>query len=141
MDEPQHSAGDIFYRSRHQRVSELVFNLALSSEEDKFDLLANLMLGINVDYSSDNETFSRMIRGRAVATMFLNVELGRLLYDRAEEAAKGLVQGNPVAVAIVERDPSLLPVITKAVAQAITDRFGEKDIRAPMRAIVVQARA
>ena len=59
---------------------------------------------------------------------------------RAEDAATGLVQGNPVAVAITERDPSLLPVITKAVAQAIASRFGETDIRAPMRAIVVQAR-
>jgi SAM-dependent methyltransferase len=59
--------------------------------------------------------------------------------NRAEDAATGFVQGNPVAVAIVERDPSLLPVITKAVAQAITDRFEETDIRVPMHAIVVQA--
>jgi ubiquinone/menaquinone biosynthesis C-methylase UbiE len=59
--------------------------------------------------------------------------------SRAEDAATGLVQGNPVAVAIAERDPSLLPIITKAVAQAITDRFGETDIRAPMRAIIVHA--
>jgi len=59
---------------------------------------------------------------------------------RAEDAATGLVHGNPVAVAIAERDPSLLPVIAKAVARAIADRFGETDIRAPMRAIVVQAR-
>jgi ubiquinone/menaquinone biosynthesis C-methylase UbiE len=42
--------------------------------------------------------------------------------------------------ALAERDPLLLPVITKALAQAITDRFGETDICAPMRAIVVQAR-
>lgn len=60
--------------------------------------------------------------------------------NRAEDAATGLVQGNPVAVAIAERDPSLLPVINKAVAQAIAGRFGETDIRAPMRAIVVEAR-
>ena len=60
--------------------------------------------------------------------------------SHAEDAATGLVQGNPVAAAITERDPALLPVITQAVAQAITDRFGKKDIRAPMRAIVVQAR-
>lgn len=60
--------------------------------------------------------------------------------SRAEDAATGLVQGNPVAVAITERDPTLLPVITKAVAQAITDEFGGTDFRAPMRAIVVQAR-
>jgi ubiquinone/menaquinone biosynthesis C-methylase UbiE len=61
--------------------------------------------------------------------------------SRAEDAATGLVQGNPVAVAIVDRDPSLLPVITKAVAQAIGNRYGKTDVRAPMRAIVVQARS
>jgi ubiquinone/menaquinone biosynthesis C-methylase UbiE len=61
--------------------------------------------------------------------------------SRADDAATGLVQGNPVAVAIAERDPSLLPVITRAVAEALESRFGKADIRAPMRAIIVQARA
>jgi ubiquinone/menaquinone biosynthesis C-methylase UbiE len=60
--------------------------------------------------------------------------------NQAEDAATGLVQGNPVAVAIAERDSSLLLVITKAVARGITERFGETEIRALMRAIVVQAR-
>lgn len=58
-----------------------------------------------------------------------------------QDAAIGLVHGNPVAVAITERDPSLLPVITKAVAEALAKNLGETDIRAPMRAIVVEARA
>jgi len=60
--------------------------------------------------------------------------------SRADEVATGLVQGNPVSVAIAERDASLLPVITNAVAKAITRRFGETDLSVPMRAIVVQAR-
>ena len=59
----------------------------------------------------------------------------------AEDAATGLVQGNPVAGAIAERDPALLPVITRAVAQAIKDKFSESETRAPMRAIVVRGRA
>jgi SAM-dependent methyltransferase len=58
-----------------------------------------------------------------------------------QDAAIGLVQGNPVAVAITERDPSLLPVITKAVANALAKNFGETSIRAPMRAIVIEGRA
>jgi ubiquinone/menaquinone biosynthesis C-methylase UbiE len=58
-----------------------------------------------------------------------------------QDAAIGLVQGNPVAVAITERDPSLLPVITKAVAEALAKNFGETSIRAPMRAIVIEGRA
>jgi ubiquinone/menaquinone biosynthesis C-methylase UbiE len=60
--------------------------------------------------------------------------------SRAEDAAQGLVHGNPVAAAITERDPSLLPVITIAVADALKKRFGETTISAPMRAIVVKAR-
>jgi ubiquinone/menaquinone biosynthesis C-methylase UbiE len=61
--------------------------------------------------------------------------------SRAEDTATGLVQGNPVSVAIAERDPSLLPVITNAIAVALKRRFGEAEMRAPLRAIVVQARA
>ena len=59
---------------------------------------------------------------------------------RAEDVAKGLVEGNPVAATIAKRDPSLLPVITDAVTAAITRRFGKQNIHAPMRAIVVRAR-
>ena len=61
--------------------------------------------------------------------------------SRAEETAIGLVQGNPVSIAIAERDPALLPVITNAIAAALKSRFGEADLRAPLRAIVVQARS
>jgi ubiquinone/menaquinone biosynthesis C-methylase UbiE len=58
-----------------------------------------------------------------------------------EDAALGLVHGNPVAVAITERDPSLLPVITKAVAEALAKHLGQTSIRAPMKAIVAEGRA
>lgn len=60
--------------------------------------------------------------------------------SRADDAAIGFVHGNPVAKVIVERDPALLSVITEAVTQAIAERFGETNMRAPMRALVVQAR-
>jgi SAM-dependent methyltransferase len=60
--------------------------------------------------------------------------------SRPKDVAQGLVHGNPVAVAITERDPSLLPAITDAVAGALRKRFGDSAIRAPMRAIVVEAR-
>jgi hypothetical protein len=44
-------------------------------------------------------------------------------------------------VAIAERDAALLPVITAAVAGALRKHFGAPAFRAPMRAIVAQARA
>jgi ubiquinone/menaquinone biosynthesis C-methylase UbiE len=61
--------------------------------------------------------------------------------SRADDTAIGLVQGNPVSMAIAERDPTLLPVITNAIAAALKSRFGETGLRAALRAIVVQARA
>jgi hypothetical protein len=78
---------DIYYRTRHQHVADIIFNNVLRTAEDRFDRLARLLTGINVDYSSDRETLSRLIRGRGIAEIFPNIELGRLFYDKVEEAA------------------------------------------------------
>lgn len=59
----------------------------------------------------------------------------------ARDAATGLVQGSPMAVAITERDASLFPVITDAVTEALKKELGGSPFRAPMRAIVVEALA
>lgn len=88
----------------------------------------------------DQEEIKGMLEGAGFREVRTEVVAKVGEASRAEEVATGLVQGNPVSVAIAERDPSLLPVITKAVAEAITGRFGEADMRVPMRAIVVQAR-
>lgn len=77
---------DVQYRSRHQHVAEIVFHQILPSAEDRYDLLARLLNALNVEYSSDNETFSRLIKGRGIAEVFPNVDLGRLFYDRVEAA-------------------------------------------------------
>ena len=76
---------DIYYQCRHQHVAEILFNRVLPDPHDKFDLLARLLKFINVDYSSDRETFSRMIKGRGIAEIFPSPDLGRLFYDRLEE--------------------------------------------------------
>lgn len=78
---------DVAYRSRHQHVAEILFNRVLASPDDRFDLLVRLLAAMNVDYSSDRETFSRLIRGRGIADIFPSLELGRLFYDRVQDAA------------------------------------------------------
>lgn len=76
---------DVYYRSRHQHIAEIVFNKMLASPEDKFDLLVRLIKSMNIDYSSDFETFYRSIKGRRIADMFPSIELGRLFYERVHE--------------------------------------------------------
>jgi ubiquinone/menaquinone biosynthesis C-methylase UbiE len=88
----------------------------------------------------DQDEIERVLKKAGFQEIKIDIVSKVAAANRAEDLATGLVHGNPVAVEIAERDPSLLPVITKAVAQAIADRFGETDIRVPMRAIVVQAR-
>ena len=89
----------------------------------------------------DQDEIKRVLETAGFRDIKIEVVARVSVASRAEDAAMGLVHGNPVAGAIAERDASLLPIITKAVARAIADRFGETDIRAPMKAIIVQARA
>jgi ubiquinone/menaquinone biosynthesis C-methylase UbiE len=58
----------------------------------------------------------------------------------AGNVAEGLVRGTPVAVAIAERDPLLLGVISNAVAAALRRHCSGDTISVPMRAIVAEAR-
>jgi ubiquinone/menaquinone biosynthesis C-methylase UbiE len=88
----------------------------------------------------DHAEITRVLKDAGFRDVRLDVVAKMGGASRAEDAAQGLVRGNPVAVAITERDPSLLPVITAAVAAALKKNFGEATLRAPMRAIVVEAR-
>ena len=88
----------------------------------------------------DQEEIKRTLEGAGFREIRTEVVAKVGEASQAEDVATGLVQGNPVAVAIAERDASLLPVITNAIAQAITRRFGATEMRIPLRAIVVEAR-
>ncbi len=57
----------------------------------------------------------------------------------ASDLAKGIVEGNPVYMAIVERDASLVNTIKDHVQKVLTEKFGDKDLRSPLQAWVVEA--
>ena len=87
----------------------------------------------------DQAEIRRMLEAGGFRNVRLEVVSKTSGASRPDDAAQGLVHGNPVAVAISERDPSLLPMITDAVADALKSRFGKTEVRVPMRAIVVEA--
>jgi len=57
----------------------------------------------------------------------------------ATDLTKGIVEGNPVYLAICERDPSLINVIKDAIQKVLSEKFGSKPIRSPLQAWVVEA--
>ena len=58
----------------------------------------------------------------------------------ADDAATGLVEGNPVIGAIMERRPEALAGIKAAVARNIAAELGDHPVRGPLRAHVFTAR-
>jgi SAM-dependent methyltransferase len=57
----------------------------------------------------------------------------------ADEAARGLVEGNPVITAIRERMPSDVEKIERAVAEELAARCGDRPVEGKMRAFVFTA--
>jgi ubiquinone/menaquinone biosynthesis C-methylase UbiE len=57
----------------------------------------------------------------------------------ARDAARGLVQGTPVFVALVKRDPAIVPSLVENVAQALVPVCGDQPCRGQMRAFVWRA--
>ena len=58
----------------------------------------------------------------------------------AAEAAIGLIEGNPIYAAIMERKPEALVDIKAAVARNVAAQLGDRPVRAPLRAFVFTAR-
>jgi ubiquinone/menaquinone biosynthesis C-methylase UbiE len=58
----------------------------------------------------------------------------------AADAAKGLIEGNPVIVEINQRATSSVEAVEAAVAAAVTARFGDNPVRSNLQAIVCTAR-
>jgi SAM-dependent methyltransferase len=85
-----------------------------------------------------------VVRGLLDAAGFVDVEgvsvekVGQS--PSAADAAIGLVEGNPVLGAIMERRPAALPDIKAAVARNIAAELGDHPVRSPLRAHVFTAR-
>ena len=58
----------------------------------------------------------------------------------AADAATGLIEGNPILGAIMDRRPEALPEIKKAVTARVAAQLGDRPVRFGMRALVFSAR-
>jgi ubiquinone/menaquinone biosynthesis C-methylase UbiE len=56
----------------------------------------------------------------------------------AADVTKGLVSGNPIYLAIVEKDPSLIEPIEKKVENVLAKKFGKNPLKSPLAAWVCE---
>ena len=80
-------------------------------------------------------TISRRAGFKSITTTLVKKEG---VSPSASDLAKGIVEGNPVYMAILERDSSLVNTIKDHVQRVLTEKFGDKDLRSPLEAWVVE---
>ncbi|HEX3178159.1 MAG TPA: methyltransferase domain-containing protein [Methylomirabilota bacterium] len=88
----------------------------------------------------DIEALSTLLRDAG----FEEVRIERVVKEgkspSAAEAALGVVDGNPVYAEIMQRSPAALEPIKAALAARLAAELGDGPLRAPLQAIVVEAR-
>jgi SAM-dependent methyltransferase len=88
----------------------------------------------------DAAAVRRLLEGAGFAEIRLDSVEAAGESPTAQDAARGLVEGNPVFGAIMERRPEALPDIEAAVARNLAAELGDRPVRSPLRAHVFTAR-
>ena len=128
------------------------FNVWLSLADNPVGRIAHDTIG--QFFSSDPPTFYKMpfgfhdeslIRQLLQAADFDVVSCDRVALEArspsALDAARGLVTGNPILLAVTERASAPTEEIIRAVAASLSAEGGTAPFRLPMQALVVLARA
>jgi len=75
---------DFVFRSRHEEISRMVFNLAIPSAEQRADQLRRILSKMDLDYSSDKRAFFELVKGRKLAEDFESKGLANSIFEAAE---------------------------------------------------------
>jgi tetratricopeptide (TPR) repeat protein len=73
---------DIYYRSRHKVVADIVFERVLVNEEQKLDVLLQCIDGLQTGYPSDEQALRRLIHHDSIHAFFTSNERAELYIDR-----------------------------------------------------------
>jgi hypothetical protein len=84
------------------------------------------------------------VHGWLAATGFADIRSERVekrgTSPSVAEAAIGLIEGNPIHLAIMERRASALGEIEAALAENLAAALGDRPLRCPLRTIFIGAR-
>ena len=95
----------------------------------------NIPFGFN-----DTDHISALLKQAGFTNIHFEIVKKEGIAASAEELALGLVEGNPVANAIREKDPAAVEKIRIVVAKALAENFGSAPCKASLQAIVFTAK-
>ncbi len=76
---------DYVYVSRHPMVSEMLFEQALSNEQDRFNEYMRLINAMDIGYSSDRSAFTKLINARQLISLFKDPQLIRRIFNEVKQ--------------------------------------------------------
>ncbi len=74
---------DYYYRTRHQHIAEIVFERALTSQQERFDEYMRILKFIDVDYQADSSAFRGLTNAKEISELFSDPILVRQFYVAA----------------------------------------------------------
>lgn len=87
----------------------------------------------------DRGEIERLVRAAGFDQVSIEAVTFPSVAPTADDAARGLVEGTPVAGQLRERGVTDTEPVVRAVAEALAARHGRSPCRAPMRALVIEA--
>ena len=93
----------------------------------------------NVPFSMcDENELTKLVSGTGFKNAKAEMVKKDAISPSASDLAKGIVEGNPVYLAICERSPSLINKIKEHVTRVLAEKFGDRPVKSSMQAWVVE---
>lgn len=77
---------DYVYRTRHPIIAEFVFGQALPDPIERAAQITRILRHMDVDYDSDREAFSKLVRGKTLADLFADKRIVADIFRAALES-------------------------------------------------------
>ena len=94
----------------------------------------------NVPFSMyREEEFQSLLKNAGFKNIKISLVKKEGVSASAADLAKGMVEVNPIYLAIVEKDPKLIGPIEKHVEKVLAEKFGNKPLKSPLAAWFCEA--
>jgi tetratricopeptide (TPR) repeat protein len=80
-------SGDFVYEARHSHIASLVYEIALKTQDERFDNLVRILVKLNPAFTYDLEAISQLVRATNVEGTVSDPNRGRQIYEAAIASA------------------------------------------------------
>jgi tetratricopeptide (TPR) repeat protein len=88
FDRKDYKINDYIYQTRHPYIAEIVFEMVLLEEQQRFDEIIRILTYLDIDYDSDRNAFIYLTSAKRLLKLFSNSTFILNVYKKAGELTK-----------------------------------------------------